>query len=123
MPSIHADVSAKCPSCGEEFDAQAWSFVRGDENDDLRLALMYGEFNLLRCEKCDAFFHHEMPVVYFDPAAELLIADICRLKGWTPIYAQREMVKLEVAGKWQRRPVRSPQTRKRADAWRPVKPA
>ncbi|MDD2773270.1 MAG: CpXC domain-containing protein [Elusimicrobiales bacterium] len=73
MPSIHADVCAKCPSCGEEFDAQAWSFVRGDENDDLRLALLYGEFNLLRCEKCSAFFHHEMPVVYFDPPTELLV--------------------------------------------------
>jgi hypothetical protein len=56
----------------------------------------------------------------YDPAAELLIADICKLRGWSPIYAQREMVKLEAAGKWQRRPVRAPKTRRRADAWRPV---
>jgi hypothetical protein len=73
MPSIHADVSAKCPSCGEEFDAQAWSFVRGDEDDGLRLALLYGEFNLLNCTSCKTLFHHEMPVVYFDPPSELLV--------------------------------------------------
>jgi hypothetical protein len=56
----------------------------------------------------------------YDPAVEMVIADICRVRGWKPTYAQREMVKLEVAGKWQRRPVQSPQTHRRADAWRPV---
>lgn len=61
----------------------------------------------------------EPPLPDYDPAAELLIADICKLKGWEPIYAQRQMVKLEQAGTWQRRAVKAP-TGRRAAAWRPV---
>lgn len=59
------------------------------------------------------------PLPAHDPAVELLIVDICRVKGWAPIRAQREMVKLEALGKWQRRSVKLPNKR-RADAWRPA---
>ena len=74
MKSIQGVVEAKCPHCAAaEFEAEIWSFIRADSEPELKEAILYGELNLLECSECKNFFYYESPLVYFDPAAELLV--------------------------------------------------
>jgi len=63
----------KCPSCGESFDADFWTVVRGDSDPDLKEMIISGEFDLLGCPRCSAVFSHEEPFLYIDPRFELLV--------------------------------------------------
>ncbi len=73
MRSLQNEAAAHCPHGCETFDVTYWSLVRGDENDDLKSALLGGELNLVRCPQCGAFFHHDGELMYFDAPAELLV--------------------------------------------------
>lgn len=73
MKSIKAEGRVQCPNKCEEFDAEYWSFVRADEDPDLKTAAMGGELNLFCCPHCKTFFHHEDNLVYLDAPAELMI--------------------------------------------------
>lgn len=72
MRSLQNEASAHCPNGCEEFDVTYWSLVRGDENDDLKDAILGGELNLVRCPECGTYFHHDGEIIYFDAPAELL---------------------------------------------------
>ncbi len=73
MRSLQNEAAAHCPHGCEAFDVTYWSLVRGDENDDLKSALLGGELNLVRCPECGTYFHHDGEVMYFDAPAELLV--------------------------------------------------
>lgn len=73
MKSIKAQGRAKCPNHCEEFDVEYWSFVRADEDPDLKTAALGGELNLVCCPECKTFFHHDGNLIYLDAPNELMI--------------------------------------------------
>jgi len=62
----------ECPHCGESFDADFWTVVRGDRDTDEKELILSGEFDLLMCPKCETMFQHEEPFLYIDPTKDLL---------------------------------------------------
>ncbi len=70
--SLRGRIDAKCPNGCEPFDADVYSFIRGDTDPNLRLQLKARECNLLICDECEKPFFPEEPYIYFEPQAELL---------------------------------------------------
>lgn len=70
--SFKGEVEAQCPGQCDCFIADVWSFIRGDQHPDLRLALIARELNLLLCPGCSKPFFAPAPYVYYEPQAELL---------------------------------------------------
>ncbi|MDO8806581.1 MAG: CpXC domain-containing protein [Elusimicrobiota bacterium] len=62
----------ECPQCGESFDADFWTVVRGDRDHDVKELILIGEFDILSCPKCSAMFRHEEPFLYIDPPKDML---------------------------------------------------
>lgn len=62
----------ECPHCGESFDADFWTVVRGDRDHDVKELILSGEFDLLVCPKCEEMLQHEEPFLYIDPPKDLL---------------------------------------------------
>ena len=73
MKSLQNEAAAHCPHGCEPFDVQYWSLVRGDENEDLKAAILGGELNLVRCQECGTYFHHDGEIIYFEAPSELLV--------------------------------------------------
>jgi hypothetical protein len=72
MKSIKGSGLAACPNGCESFEAEFWSLIRPDTDEDLKQALLGGELNLVCCPECRKFFYHDRNIIYFDPGAELL---------------------------------------------------
>lgn len=70
--SLKGVIEAKCPNGCEPFEAELWSFIRGDTDPDLRLSLKAREINLIMCDACGKAFFPEEPYIYHEPPAELL---------------------------------------------------
>ena len=70
--SLRGRIIAKCPKGCEPFDAELYSFIRGDTDPDLRLQIKARECNLLICDECEKPFFPEEPYIYFEPQAEIL---------------------------------------------------
>ncbi|MCX5784818.1 MAG: CpXC domain-containing protein [Elusimicrobia bacterium] len=66
-------INIECPHCGERFDADFWTVVRGDIDAEVKDLIISGEFDLLACPKCATVFSHEEPFLYLDPRFELLV--------------------------------------------------
>ena len=62
----------ECPHCGEGFDADFWTVVRGDRDLEVKELILSGEFDLLMCPKCEEMFQHAEPFLYIDPERDLL---------------------------------------------------
>ena len=62
----------ECPHCGESFDADFWTVVRGDRDHDVKELILRGEFDLLICPKCEEMVQHEEPFLYIDPTRDIL---------------------------------------------------
>ena len=62
----------ECPHCGESFDADFWTVVRGDRDADAKELILSGEFDLLMCPHCETMFQHEEPFLYIDPEKDIL---------------------------------------------------
>lgn len=62
----------ECPHCGESFDADFWTVVRGDRDHDVKELILSGEFDLLVCPKCEEMVQHEEPFLYIDPGRDIL---------------------------------------------------
>lgn len=62
----------ECPHCGEGFDADFWTVVRGDRDAEVKELILSGEFDILMCPKCESLFQHEEPFLYIDPSRDLL---------------------------------------------------
>ena len=73
MKSLQNEAAAHCPNGCEAFDVTYWSLVRGDENDNLKSAILGGELNLVRCPECGNYFYHDGEIIYFDAPAQLLV--------------------------------------------------
>jgi hypothetical protein len=71
--SIKGTFEAKCPSCGERFEADLWTVIRGDQDARLKEALIGGECDLLMCPACSSVFPCEETFIYMDPGRELMV--------------------------------------------------
>ncbi len=71
--SIKGTIEAKCPSCGESFEADVWTVIRGDQDQRLKEACMDGEGDLLMCPACSCVFPCEQTFIYMDPGKELMV--------------------------------------------------
>ncbi len=65
-------VEGRCPAGCEAGEFEVWSFVRGDLDDGLRLALLAGELNLVMCDGCSQPFFPDATLIYSDPRVRLL---------------------------------------------------
>ena len=70
--SFKGEIQARCPNGCEPFEAEVWSFIRGDQSLALREAVLARECNMLLCPDCSAPFIPPEPYVYFEPQAEIL---------------------------------------------------
>ena len=84
MKSIKSEGSAICPNGCEPFDAEFWTLIGADEDEDLKQALLGGELNLVKCPECGKFFYHDRNIIYFDPPSQLLafVAPSCDKKDF-----------------------------------------
>jgi len=71
--SIKGVFKAECPSCKERFDADFWTVIRGDHDQNLKEAIMSGEFDLIMCPACSNVFSCEETFIYIDPERDLLV--------------------------------------------------
>ncbi|HOW90369.1 MAG TPA: CpXC domain-containing protein, partial [Elusimicrobiales bacterium] len=71
--SIKGTFTAECPSCGERFEADLWTVIRGDRDSALKEALISGECDLLMCPACSGIFSCEESFIYLDPGMELMV--------------------------------------------------
>ncbi|MHB0996447.1 MAG: CpXC domain-containing protein [Elusimicrobiales bacterium] len=62
----------ECPHCGEGFDADFWTVVRGDRDQEVKELILSGEFDILMCPKCETMFQHEEPFLYIDPGKDIM---------------------------------------------------
>jgi len=62
----------ECSACGENFDADFWTVVRGDRDHNIKEMILLGEFDILVCPKCSVMFRHEEPFIYMDPTRDTL---------------------------------------------------
>ena len=62
----------ECPHCGDGFDADFWTVVRGDRDQDVKELILSGEFDILMCPKCETMFQHEEPFLYIDPGKDIM---------------------------------------------------
>lgn len=70
--SFQGSIEAECPGCSEKEETEVWTFVRGDEDEDLRNRIKLGDLNLIECPHCSRVFRAESLFVYADPGAELV---------------------------------------------------
>lgn len=64
--SVKSGFRTRCPFCRAMFDADIWTFVRGDADFEIRETIMSGEFNLFMCPSCGRIFSREETFVYLD---------------------------------------------------------
>jgi len=65
-------MKVKCPKGCEPIEVEVHSFIRGDQEENLRDQILVGELNLIQCGECKTVYHAEATVVYLDPTADLL---------------------------------------------------
>lgn len=70
--SFKGQIEAKCPRGCEPFTSEVWSFVNGEESDDLRLSVLFRELNLLLCPQCEKPFFADTTYVYYEPRLDLM---------------------------------------------------
>ena len=72
FPALPTQV--KCPSCDEPFIVQLYTIIDVGEEPDLKEQFIKGELNYARCPKCGSGGMLSSPLLYHDPAKELLVA-------------------------------------------------
>lgn len=70
--SFKGQIEAQCPGDCDSFEADVWSFIRGDASPELRESILYRECNLLLCPHCGVAFMPEAAWIYYEPRLELL---------------------------------------------------
>src|SRR5450756_2194500 len=63
-----------CPQCKKPFMVELHTVVDVGQEPELKEALLRGEINSARCPECGAGGMISTPILYHDPAKELLIS-------------------------------------------------
>ncbi|MBC7237006.1 MAG: hypothetical protein H5T69_14285, partial [Chloroflexi bacterium] len=73
MPFPAMPTQITCPRCGHRFLTQVRSIVDVGEQPELKEELLRGRINAVRCPQCNGGGLLSTPLVYHDPAKELLV--------------------------------------------------
>ncbi len=74
MPrSFSEPAELECPRCGEQFVAVVWRIVDASERPDLRLLLLLGYLNRVRCPTCGTEGSFPGPFLYHDAVHEAVL--------------------------------------------------
>ncbi len=79
----------RCPHCGEEQTAELYDAINIREAPDLKLRLLRNEVNHVVCPGCAYAFRVDKPLLYSDPARQLLIY-LIPLQGRNQAEGRRE---------------------------------
>ncbi len=71
--SISRTVNISCPSCGTQQDVQLYDAINVEAEPELKDALMLNQLNRVECSDCDLSFRVDLPLLYNDPANNVLI--------------------------------------------------
>lgn len=63
----------KCPACGFHQDVQLHEAVNAAREPELKRALMENRLNRVQCIDCEADFRIDVPLLYTDPAQNIMI--------------------------------------------------
>lgn len=64
----------RCPQCGQPFNAVVEQIIDVGRDPQAKARLLNGRTNVVHCPHCGAQFAVQSPLLYHDPAKELLIA-------------------------------------------------
>jgi hypothetical protein len=71
--SLSEPVELECPRCGKGFVAVVWRIVDASERPDLRLLILLGRLNRVRCPFCTAEGSFPGPFLYHDAAHQAVL--------------------------------------------------
>ena len=71
IPTLPLQIS--CPSCKTKYTAQVQSIIDVGENPQLKAALLRGQLNVVVCPSCRTAGMVSAPLLYHDPAKEMLL--------------------------------------------------
>ncbi len=66
-------VRVTCPSCGESYEAPAYSVINATANPELKASVRSGELFVQHCPKCGAATLLKYPLLYIEPSENLII--------------------------------------------------
>jgi Zn finger protein HypA/HybF involved in hydrogenase expression len=69
-------MTIQCPQCGQRYAAPVESLIDAAEAPDAKIRLLSGQLNVAPCPNCGSPNTISVPLVYHDPAKELLITYI-----------------------------------------------
>jgi len=72
-----------CPSCGTQQEVELCESINVATEPELKLALLENRLNRVACTDCEASFRVDMPLLYSDPAHNILIHWIPETKTLT----------------------------------------
>ena len=71
--SIKRSVNITCPGCGTTQDITLVEVLNAQTDPDLKEDLMHNRLNRVSCSDCDIDFRVDLPLLYTDAKAELMI--------------------------------------------------
>lgn len=71
--SISRTVNITCPSCGAVRDVELYAAINVAAEPQLKDALMHNQLNRVECAGCELSFRVDLPLLYSDPAHDMLI--------------------------------------------------
>lgn len=72
--SAVTQTTLRCSSCGQPFPAQVRTYIDPASDPQGKIALLNGQLNAARCPHCRVINMVAAPLLYHDPAKELLVA-------------------------------------------------
>ena len=63
---IKGEIEIGCPNCGANNRLLVWDTINADLSQEARSALLRGEINVFRCQRCQKTFNVETSLLYND---------------------------------------------------------
>ena len=63
---IKGEIEIGCPNCGASNRVLVWDTINTELSREAKIALLHGEINLLRCQRCQKSFNVETSLLYND---------------------------------------------------------
>lgn len=71
--SAQKTYNIRCPQCGHEQKVALYDSINVTQQPELKTALFENRLNRVQCESCEASFRVDKPLLYHDPARNILI--------------------------------------------------
>jgi len=71
--SAQKTYNIRCPQCGHEQKVELYESINVTQQPELKTALFENRLNRVLCKSCEASFRIDKPLLYHDPARNILI--------------------------------------------------